>query len=120
MIYRLAEPAEWHRAQHTGVFVSADLAAEGFIHCSERHQIGQTAQKHFAGITGLILLEISESVLGETLVRENLTGTGFFPHIYGPIPLRAIHGYIEFNPAIATDQYLTDLKFCTVHPINTD
>ena len=45
MIYRIAEAVDWRLAQCKGVFVSADLAAEGFIHCSERHQVARTAQK---------------------------------------------------------------------------
>ena len=96
MIYRIAEASDWHRAQQAGAFASADLAAEGFIHCSEHHQVSRTAQKYYARKSGLLLLEIDDSVLGEVLVREDLTGSGIFPHIYGPIPLRAIVRHFDF------------------------
>ena len=43
MLYRIAEPADWQFAQQTGFFISADLAAEGFIHSSEQYQILETA-----------------------------------------------------------------------------
>ena len=97
MIYRIAEAVDWRLAQCKGVFVSADLAAEGFIHCSERHQVARTAQKYYAGKTQLVMLEIDDSTLGATLVRENLTGSGVFPHIYGSIPLSAIMRHFDFD-----------------------
>ncbi len=104
MIYRITEAADWSQAQRDGVFASADLAAEGFIHCSDRHQVARTAQKYYAGKTALVLLEIDDSKLGAALVREDLTGSGMFPHVYGPIPLSAIHGHVDFNAAVATDE----------------
>jgi uncharacterized protein (DUF952 family) len=96
MIYRIAEQADWKGAQRAGVFVSADLAAEGFIHCSEQHQVLRTAQKYYSGKSALLLLEIDDTVLGDLLVREDLTGSGSFPHVYGPIPLGAIVRHVDF------------------------
>jgi uncharacterized protein (DUF952 family) len=96
MIYRIAEQADWVRAQRTGVCVSADLAAEGFIHCSEQHQVLRTAQKYYAGKTALLLLEIDDTALGDLLLREDLSGSGLFPHVYGPIPLSAIVRHVDF------------------------
>ena len=46
MIYRLTDEADWQRAQIDGAFASADLASEGFIHCSAFEQILRTANKH--------------------------------------------------------------------------
>jgi uncharacterized protein (DUF952 family) len=90
MIYRLTSAAEWVAAQVSGEFRSADLAAEGFIHCSEREQILRTANKYFAEESELTLLLIDEPQLGDTLVREDLTGGGTFPHVYAPIPIVAV------------------------------
>ena len=104
MIYRITEAADWSQAQRDGVFASADLATEGFIHCSEHHQVTRTAQKYYAGKTALVLLEIDDTLLGKVLVREDLTGSGMFPHVYGPIPLSAIHGHVDFNAAVALDE----------------
>ena len=101
MIYRIAEQADWLRAQRDGAFASADLAAEGFIHCSEQHQVARTARKYYAGKTALMLLEIDDAMLGATLVREDLTGSGIFPHAYAPIPLAAIVRHFDF--AVARD-----------------
>lgn len=104
MIYRIAEITDWLRAQRDGVFVSADLAAEGYIHCSAREQVTRTAQKYYTGRTDLVLLEIDDAVLGAALVREDLTGSGLFPHVYGSIPLSAIRGHVEFSAAAAKDE----------------
>ncbi len=91
MIYRIADSIDWRRAVESGVFASADLAAEGFIHISALHQILRTANKYYRGKTGLVLLEIDESLLDVPVIREDLTGSGaIFPHSYVPIPLRAI------------------------------
>ena len=105
MIYRIAELADWIRAQKTGLFASADLRLEGFIHCSERHQLARTASKYYAGKSALVLLEIDDAALGAALVREDLTGSGLFPHSYAPIPLAAIVRHFDF--AVAADGRFT-------------
>jgi uncharacterized protein (DUF952 family) len=99
MIYRIAEQNDWRNAQREGVFASADLSAEGFIHCSEHHQVARTARKYYAGKSALLLLEIDEGLLGAMLVREDLTGSGVFPHAYGAIPLPAIVRHLDFDAA---------------------
>lgn len=97
MIYRIAEAGDWARAQQLGEFASADLALEGFIHCSDKHQILRTAAKYYAGKKSLVLLEIDETKIINDLKREDSTGRGeMFPHIYAPIPLTAITRHIEF------------------------
>jgi uncharacterized protein (DUF952 family) len=92
VIYRLTSAAEWAAAQAAGEFRSPDLDAEGFIHCSERAQILRTANKYYADAIALTLLEIDERQLGSMVVREDLTGSGTFPHLYAPIPLAAVVG----------------------------
>ena len=97
MIYRITEQSDWLQTQRSGFFASDDLAAEGFIHSSELHQVLRTANKYYRGKGSLLLLEIDETLLGETVVREDLTGSGiFFPHIYAPIPIHAIVRHFSF------------------------
>ena len=91
MIYRICGKHDWESALSIGSFASADLAAEGFIHCSARHQILRTANKYFRGQTELVLLEIDELQLGSSVKFENIGGAGdSFPHVYGAIPVSAI------------------------------
>ncbi len=97
MIYRIAENPDWLQTQRNGFFASADLAAEGFIHSSELHQVLRTANKYYRGKTALVLLEIDDALLGDKVVREDLTGSGIrFPHIYVPIPIHAIVRHFDF------------------------
>jgi uncharacterized protein (DUF952 family) len=97
MFYRIAESADWLRAQEAGWFASADLATEGFIHGSELSQVLRTANKYYRGKAGLVLLEIDEALLGFPVVREDLGGSGvLFPHCYAPIPMTAIVRHFSF------------------------
>jgi len=94
MLYRIAERADWLAAQETGFFASAALAAEGFIHSSEHHQILETARRYYAGRADLVLLEIDEAQLAAANVRverEFVASRGeAFAHIFGPVPLGAV------------------------------
>ncbi|MDB5233376.1 MAG: hypothetical protein JWR44_369 [Hymenobacter sp.] len=94
MLYRIAEPADWQQAQETGFFASADLAAEGFIHSSEQHQILETARRYYAGRTDLMLLEWDEVALTASGVRVEREWVAsreqHFAHVFGPVPLAAV------------------------------
>ena len=94
MLYRIAEPADWYHAQKTGFFASADLAAEGFIHSSERHQILETARRYYAGQADLVLLEWDEAALAAAHVRVERewvpSRQQHFAHVFGPVPLAAV------------------------------
>ncbi len=102
MIYRISEVGDWADAKLNGEFASADLALEGFIHCSEHHQILRTATKYYAGKTQLLLLEIDETKIAHILKREDSVGRGeLFPHVFGTIPLGAITRHFEFTETSA-------------------
>lgn len=94
MLYRIAEPADWQHAQQTGFFASADLAAEGFIHSSEQHQILETAHRYYPGRADLVLLEWDEAVLAAAQVRVERewvpSRQQHFAHVFGPVPLAAV------------------------------
>ncbi|WP_139920697.1 DUF952 domain-containing protein [Hymenobacter sp. DG01] len=94
MLYRIAEPADWAQAQQTGIFASPNLAAEGFIHCSEQHQILETARRYYPGRMGLWLLEWDEAALkaaGVRVEREWVESRQqHFAHVFGPVSLQAI------------------------------
>ena len=102
MIYRLADLADWEQAQHTGFFASADLAAEGFIHTSERHQVLETARRHYAGRGPLVLLEIDEDALAAAGVRVEREWAAkrqeHFAHAFAPILVGAVGRTWPFAP----------------------
>jgi uncharacterized protein (DUF952 family) len=103
MLYRIADPADWAKAQETGFFASADLAAEGFIHSSEKHQVLETARQYYRGRTDLVLLEWDESALeasGLRIEREWVPDRGeAFAHVFGPVPLSAVRRHWPFGEA---------------------
>lgn len=94
MLYRIAEPADWNHALQTGFFASADLAAEGFIHSSERSQILETARRYYPDRSNLLLLEWDEDALtaaGVRVEREWVENRQeYFAHVFGPVPLAAV------------------------------
>ena len=101
MIYRIADPSDWEAAQTSGYFASADLTAEGFIHCCTAQQIAAVANRYYHGREALLLLEIDETKVRVPLQWEDLTRAGeSFPHVYGRIPLAAVTRCIELQPGV--------------------
>ncbi|OWP64489.1 dihydroorotate dehydrogenase [Hymenobacter amundsenii] len=94
MLYRISRPEDWQHAQKIGFFVSADLAAEGFIHASELAQVLETARLYYPNSPGALLLELDETALvaaGVRVEREWAAGRqAYFPHLFGPVPLAAV------------------------------
>ena len=57
------------------------------------------ANQMFAGRSDLILLTIDPARLTARLVYEDCYETGHqFPHIYGPLNLEAVTGFVAFPP----------------------
>ena len=108
MLYRIAEAADWQHAQETGFFASADLAAEGFIHSSEAHQILETARRYYAGQAALVVLEWDEAALAAAQVRVARAWVAsrgqHFAHVFGPVPLAAVRRSWPFG-ASATGEF---------------
>ena len=79
------------QAQASGSFLGSvvDLR-DGYIHFSSRHQVSETARKHFTGQSGLMLLAISASALGDQLKWEPSRGGQLFPHLYAALPASAV------------------------------
>lgn len=99
MIYRITDVQDWHAAQVSGAFASADLTAEGFIHCCTAAQIVAVANRYYQGQTGLLVLAIDETCLHVPLRWEDLTHIGEeYPHVYGPIPLGAVQHALPLTP----------------------
>jgi uncharacterized protein (DUF952 family) len=77
------------------------LVAEGFIHCSDAHQVAWVANQRFRGRQDLVLLHIDPARLGSEVRYENLEGgIQHFPHVYGAIPVSAV---LEVTPLQPSD-----------------
>ena len=96
-LFHITSAREADRATSAGTYVPEAFHIDGFVHCSYRHQLRDVANRHFAGRTGLVLLEIDRSKLSCQVVDENLEGgTELYPHVYGPLPMAAVVGIYEF------------------------
>jgi len=99
LLYKVLRAAEWREAQTQGAVAgSADDLRDGFIHLSTRGQLAGTLDRHFAGETGLIVLEIAADRLNADLQWEPSRDGALFPHLYGVLPLDAVVRTVPIPP----------------------
>lgn len=90
MLFKIMSATEWALTERTGLYEgSAVDHHDGFIHLSAAHQVRETAAKHFAGQSDLVLVACPEHLL-ENLTWEPSRGGDLFPHVYGAIPVAAV------------------------------
>ena len=94
-IYHIARRDQWEAAAANGTYEADTLATEGFIHCSERHQVLAVANRIFRGQTDLVLLRLDPARLTSEL-RYEPGGGDVYPHIYGPLNASAVVQVISF------------------------
>jgi uncharacterized protein (DUF952 family) len=98
IIYHITWRKDWDNAQSNGLYQTASLESEGFIHASLAHQVAPSANLFFKGQTDLLLLTIETEKLQSVLKFENTTGgEELFPHIYGSLNLDAVTKIEEFK-----------------------
>ena len=96
-IFHIASKDKWKRSSSRGQYTEESLKSEGFIHCSTAEQVVDTANKHFNGKSGLVLLKIDTSDIVSVIAYEANRDSGeTYPHIFGPINHDAIKEIIEF------------------------
>jgi uncharacterized protein (DUF952 family) len=100
VIYHIANRQTWNASASTGVYRGDTLDKDGFIHCSLRAQVMDTAERYYPGRAGLVLLAIDEGRLAPELRYEVSTGGALFPHIYGPLNREAVIRVDEFEPGV--------------------
>ena len=98
-IYKICDAALWREAERAGSFAGApaDLA-DGYIHFSTAAQVRETAARHFAGKTDLVLVAVEAEALGNSLRYEPSRGGALFPHLYEPLPLSAVRWVKPLRP----------------------
>jgi len=91
IIYHVTTAADWDAALQTGYYNHPSLGEEGFIHCSQDHQVAGVLERYFAGQDGLIKLVIDTDKLSSKFVFDWSPSTAdTFPHVYGPINTGAV------------------------------
>jgi uncharacterized protein (DUF952 family) len=89
--YKILTAGQWAAWQDRGEFTGAPIDIEdGYIHLSTAEQVTETAAKHFAGLSDLVLAEVDLDQLGDLVRWEPSRGGQLFPHVYGIIPLAAV------------------------------
>ncbi|MBY5353997.1 DUF952 domain-containing protein [Rhizobium leguminosarum] len=90
-LYKIVTETLWQQARQSGIFHGAGIdLQDGFIHFSTAEQVKQTAALHFTGQSGLLLIAVDGSGLGDKLVFESSRGGDLFPHLYADLPLAAV------------------------------
>jgi len=92
LIFKIVPRSLWQEAEEQGVFKGAPVdLADGFIHFSTGDQVRETAARHFAGQTGLLLAAFDCDTFGDALKWEPSRGGDLFPHLYAELdPASAI------------------------------
>jgi uncharacterized protein (DUF952 family) len=86
MIYHMCPVETWEEAVAAGRYDgTADDRRDGFIHFSTGDQIVESARRHRAGQTGLVLIAVESACLGDRLRWERSRGAALFPHLHGPL-----------------------------------
>ena len=81
--YKIVDAAEWRAAVAEGRYEGAPVdLADGYIHMSTQEQLAETARRHFAGRSDLLLLSVDLSRFDDELVWEPSRGGDLFPHLY--------------------------------------
>lgn len=88
LVYKIVPADLWRVAEADGTFAGAPVdLADGFIHFSTAAQTRETADKHFAGQIGLLLVAVDADAFGAAMKWEPSRGGQLFPHLYAPLPV---------------------------------
>jgi uncharacterized protein (DUF952 family) len=91
VFYHITTKDAWEKAKQIGFYEHPSLQAEGFIHCSQEHQIAGVLERYFEGEKNLIKLVIDADKLTSRHVFDwSPTVEDTFPHIYGPLNVDAV------------------------------
>jgi glutathione S-transferase len=99
VLFHLAAAAEWAEAVAAGgpyarSMPGVPLDDVGFVHCSYDVQVEATLARWYPDRDDLLLLTIDPDRLDAPLRVED-----GFPHVYGPLPLRAVVATSPARPA---------------------
>ena len=96
--YKIVDAAEWRAAVAEGRYDGAPVdLADGYIHMSTETQLAETARRHFAGRSDLLLLTVDLSKFDDDLVWEPSRGGDLFPHLYAPLPVATVTASRAFS-----------------------
>ena len=116
-IFHLAIPDDWVAAFRTGEYRMSTrgmtLDEAGFIHCSTRDQMVDTANRFYGDLDQLVVLTIDPRLVPSRIVLEAPAPgvDAMFPHIYGPLPIAAVNqatAWVRTGPMWTQDEVPQD------------
>jgi uncharacterized protein (DUF952 family) len=68
IIYHVTSSANWSAAKKKGFYEHSSIQSEGFIHCSQDHQVAAVLERYFAGqskasISSLLIWKVSKRMI---------------------------------------------------------
>jgi uncharacterized protein (DUF952 family) len=109
-IYKICPASAWREAEREGLYRgSADDRRDGFIHFSTAGQLAETLRRHFAGQSGLFLIEVDADALGDELRWEVSRGGENFPHLYGDLDLGAVTRVLDLPLRASGSHHIPDV-----------
>lgn len=86
LIFKIFRRPEWNAFRAEGMSQGAPVdLADGFIHFSTAAQVAETAMRHFAQESDLVLVAVDADRLTPDLRWEPSRGGQLFPHLYRPL-----------------------------------
>lgn len=86
LVFKIFRRPEWDDFRDAGATNGAPVDLnDGFIHLSTAEQVAETAARHFAAESDLVLVAIRADRLGAALKWEPSRGGALFPHLYRPL-----------------------------------
>ena len=86
LVFHMCRREEWDAAARAGRYAgSSQDQADGFIHFSAADTVIESAARHRAGQSGLVLIAAAPESLGPALKWEASRGGKLFPHLYGAL-----------------------------------
>lgn len=91
LVFKILRRSEWDAFRAAGETAGAPVdLADGFIHFSTAPQLAETAAKHFATESDLVLVAFEAETLGPALKWEPSRGGALFPHLYRTLRLSEV------------------------------
>lgn len=94
IIYHICTEESWKDQLDSSEYIHESLQTEGFIHCSEDHQVEGVLKRYFHGYNNLIKLTIDTSKIDNNVQYDKAPNGEKFPHIYGTLNKDAV---LEIN-----------------------
>lgn len=104
-LFHIVERARWERGDEP--YAPDSLAREGFVHCSYRDKVLESAKLYFAPDADLVVLQIDPSKL-EREIDVASTPRGPMPHVLGAIRRSAVVATLELAQVPSREDHRDD------------